>query len=1171
MPPKRAIHHSPAPTLARRSRKRQRTQSGPRVRIVAGRDLNSDGDREDGGSETESDYEDQVEHERSHGRRGTGTADDRQRRRSAPAGRATSTRRSSLPTRQSLGGAGPSSRQRIGQSRLRQSRSSGKEDEHAAITQHPARRRGKVLSPLPVNHTAPRTRTASKDKGKGKEREIEPAQPNRARSVSQPVRVTRRTSGSLPEPSTSTSIATFEGARSRRKVPLVESDEEREVEQEEEEEEEDEEMDGDRTIREGDFLGLDEDVDEDDLSEEGDAADAETDDTEWTDASTQDQEEEDGQDEDGVEEKLRSWSAPQLRRLTLAELTELHLVAIQDADPPTTRDELARAIVAARQESRPISRSSRSSRSSLASVSEEDGSEGDDSPRPVTSREGSDEPSSRRRSTGNAARKTTRKKVVLNRKSGSRDQPPTPPHTSDEGDNDGEDEPGAATEPEEATDQSDAPPAASSQRMTRRASQIEMPPPPLPAIRRHTRARSSISNIALPPIEGSPIAPAPIRTAKIGGSPKARNRFLEAVEAAEASPMVFTSPIAHRTRGQDRPAANDLPTTAPFSPRPDRASKRKAVARLGKNDKGKNRATSDDDEDMELDAEEDGDIVLSDGSDSDAGGDFWQGDSSVEFIAPNGAGKREKGASRLRKSALPAGRRRSARTAKQVETPPSDADEESGGEAERELPPDAAEEDGSDLEIEEETTTSHLRREREREREKVVKLQTTRRRVVPDDEEDEVMEDEFPDEEADEQANDGIDLAEETHITLLRFKKDKLLQLYKEHELGGKGTGATKRQLIEALLQWRDKESEPSSPISQASSSGSTVSNLSTQTAREETKTQALAHVEHASARTSASNTPLLMRPDHLASPEKPRTPEHSKEHEQQEDVNALDLESLQLQDKEIQPDKLTKLERIGSGGFKDVYKGLYRKRTIAISDIRGHLTDMDIKELGLLRDLRHANIVTFIGVSIPKQPSSVPVMIITELCANGDLFDYIRKTTPPPFSAMLDIMLGISKGIEYLHTRKPTIIHRDIKSSNVLITATGVAKIADFGLARIKTTTKSMIRSLVGTVNWQAPELWSPHPRYNEKVDVYSVGLVFWEILQWHQAVKRYPFEGQNEHAIYHDVGAKQLRPATGPLRRTWGGDVVDLITEMWDQDPAQRPPMTAVVKRLQQLRAQY
>lgn len=276
------------------------------------------------------------------------------------------------------------------------------------------------------------------------------------------------------------------------------------------------------------------------------------------------------------------------------------------------------------------------------------------------------------------------------------------------------------------------------------------------------------------------------------------------------------------------------------------------------------------------------------------------------------------------------------------------------------------------------------------------------------------------------------------------------------------------------------------------SSGHSTATNA---TARAETKTQALNKLPPSAA---SSDAPLLLC-NHSADLKKPQTPDQSKVDEQEE-VNALDLESLQLQDKEIAPDKLTKLEKIGSGGFKvrpspfvafpstltdtpsfpqDVYRGIYRKKTIAIADIRGHLTDMDIKELGLLRDLRHPNIVQFIGVSIPKEPSTVPVMIVTELCANGDLFDFIRGTQPVPhFRTVLDIMLGIAKGVEYLHTRTPSIIHRDIKSSNVLITHQGVAKINDFGLARVKTSTRSVIRSLVGTVNWQAPELWVPHPR---------------------------------------------------------------------------------------------
>lgn len=115
----------------------------------------------------------------------------------------------------------------------------------------------------------------------------------------------------------------------------------------------------------------------------------------------------------------------------------------------------------------------------------------------------------------------------------------------------------------------------------------------------------------------------------------------------------------------------------------------------------------------------------------------------------------------------------------------------------------------------------------------------------------------------------------------------------------------------------RDMDIEASSPVSAASSTGSTLSTLSTDTARQETKTQALKVADHASERQDSSNRPLLMRSHHSASPEKPQTPEHSKVHEHQEDVNALDLESLQLQDKEIPPEQLEKLERIGSGGFK--------------------------------------------------------------------------------------------------------------------------------------------------------------------------------------------------------------------------------------------------------------
>lgn len=267
---------------------------------------------------------------------------------------------------------------------------------------------------------------------------------------------------------------------------------------------------------------------------------------------------------------------------------------------------------------------------------------------------------------------------------------------------------------------------------------------------------------------------------------------------------------------------------------------------------------------------------------------------------------------------------------------------------------------------------------------------------------------------------------------------------------------------------------------------------------------------------------------DHLIceiSPQKSQMPETTSK-----ELPGLDLERLDLVDHEILPEKLEKQEKIGSGAFKDVYKGLYhvsRTRVIkvAICDLRDELTEMDIKELTFLRDLRHENIVRFIGISLPPRPGPVPCAIVSELCENGDLFDYIRNVSPPSDVEIFGILLQISRGLEYLHTRKPMIVHRDCKSTNVLITEHGVAKISDFGLARVRRSARAMIRSLVGTVNWQAVELWSARPQYNEKADVWSAAMTFWETLQWHQPEKRYPFQGMNEHQIYLNVRQKNLR----------------------------------------------
>lgn len=146
--------------------------------------------------------------------------------------------------------------------------------------------------------------------------------------------------------------------------------------------------------------------------------------------------------------------------------------------------------------------------------------------------------------------------------------------------------------------------------------------------------------------------------------------------------------------------------------------------------------------------------------------------------------------------------------------------------------------------------------------------------------------------------------------------------------------------------------------------------------------------------------------------------------------------------------------------------------------------------------------------------------------------------------------MIDIALGLEYLHERTPKVIHRDVrmvfqlsrapvtnhsseqcKSSNILINKRGVCKVGDFGLARVKTSTRSVIRSLVGTINWQAPELWHPKPRYDYKVDVFSCAMVYWEMLSgWATDKKEYPWMDRNQFWIIDAVGTKKMRCVSKP-----------------------------------------
>ncbi len=163
-----------------------------------------------------------------------------------------------------------------------------------------------------------------------------------------------------------------------------------------------------------------------------------------------------------------------------------------------------------------------------------------------------------------------------------------------------------------------------------------------------------------------------------------------------------------------------------------------------------------------------------------------------------------------------------------------------------------------------------------------------------------------------------VDLTVATAKTLVRMRRDDLVRLCETREIDPSGT---KPQLAEALLQWRDRQANDfSSP-----SSAGTVRPSSGKKRRRKTHSDA-----------TSTSTPVLMRSNRQHTDE-PRTPIPGKEKESEE--LELDLESLGLEDREIPPERLTKLEKIGSGGFKDVFIGKFKGRKIAISEFRGQLS----------------------------------------------------------------------------------------------------------------------------------------------------------------------------------------------------------------------------------------
>ncbi|KAL8168379.1 hypothetical protein V2J09_009878 [Rumex salicifolius] len=162
--------------------------------------------------------------------------------------------------------------------------------------------------------------------------------------------------------------------------------------------------------------------------------------------------------------------------------------------------------------------------------------------------------------------------------------------------------------------------------------------------------------------------------------------------------------------------------------------------------------------------------------------------------------------------------------------------------------------------------------------------------------------------------------------------------------------------------------------------------------------------------------------------------------------------------------------KQVASGSFGDLYKGNYYGREVAIKILKPELINTELleefyQEVNITRKVQHKNVVQFIGAC--TQPPNL--CIVTEFMSKGNLYDFMHKQKSVfKLPSLLKAALDVSRGMDFLH--RNNIIHRDLKTANLLMDNNEVVKVADFGVARLQTQSGVMTAE-TGTYRWMAPE----------------------------------------------------------------------------------------------------
>ncbi|CAI9753605.1 unnamed protein product [Fraxinus pennsylvanica] len=264
--------------------------------------------------------------------------------------------------------------------------------------------------------------------------------------------------------------------------------------------------------------------------------------------------------------------------------------------------------------------------------------------------------------------------------------------------------------------------------------------------------------------------------------------------------------------------------------------------------------------------------------------------------------------------------------------------------------------------------------------------------------------------------------------------------------------------------------------------------------------------------------------------------------------------------DCEIAWEEIALGERIGLGSYGEVYHGDWHGTEVAVKkfldqDVTNESLEEFRSEVRIMKKLRHPNIVLFMG-AVTRPPN---LSIVTEFLPRGSLYRLIhRPNNQLDERRRLRMALDAARGMNYLHNCAPVIVHRDLKSPNLLVDKNWVVKVGDFGLSKMKDSTFISSKSNAGTAEWMAPEVLRNEPS-NEKCDVYSFGVILWELCTLQQ-----PWGGMNPMQVVGAVGFQHRRL---DIPDDMDPVIADIIRKCWQTDPRLRPSFAEIMAALKPL----